>query len=217
MPAGAATYMADVSAAPTNEKDTPATGSKLKEIDFQWSDDPDERKKTPTFVDTKNVKPIFNSGGGGLCGTMQDYCRFCEMLLHGGRSPSTGNRIISSRTIQFMTMNHLTKDGIETDFGGMSIPGYTEATASDGVGFGLGFSVVVNNALSKQIESKGTYSWGGAASTSFIIDPKENMFTVHMTALRFRDDRKLPLKMQLLQHVYGSIDDNVHKIYMSKL
>ena len=211
--------MADVGVSGNKKKNTATnnTGSKLKELDFMWSDNQETRNKTAKYVDPKHMKPVFNSGGGGLCGTMQDYCRFCEMLLHGGRSPVTGNRIISSHTIAFMTSNHLTKNGKETDFGGMSIPGYTEATATDGVGFGLGFSVVGNRALSKQIESVGTYSWGGAASTSFIIDPKENMFVIHMTALRFRDDRKLPLKMKLLQHVYGSIDDDVNGVYMSKL
>ena len=152
--------------------------------------------------------PIWKSGGGGLCGTIYDYARFCEMLMHGGRSPTTGARVCSSKTIQFMTRNHLVKDGQVADFGKMSMPGYTEVTAREGCGFGLGFAIVLDPSLTQHVESEGTYSWGGAASTSFICDPKENMFVVHMTALRFRDDRKTPIRANLLQHVYACIDDN---------
>ena len=156
-------------------------------------------------------KPIFFSGGAGLCGTAMDYAKFCAMLMHGGRSPTTGQRIIGSNTIQWMSRNHLTKHGKETDLKGLERAGYSELTAQAGVGFGFGFSVVMNRALTKQIASEGTYSWGGLASTSFICDPRENLFVVHMTSLQFRNDLKTPIKMQLLQHVYGAIDDDVQR------
>merc|ERR1712196_78429 len=103
-----------------------------------------------------------------------------------------------------MTQNHLVKDGALVDFGGMALPGYTESTAQVGVGF----SVVIDQALARQPDSVGAFSWGGAASTSFICDPRENMFVVFLTALRFRDDRLLPLRSMLLQHVYACIDDD---------
>ena len=219
MPADAAAYMAATS--PSSSATATATAtkkkknvSKLKEIDFQWSPDAATRKMTPRFINSVHTKPVFLSGGGGLCGTAMDYAKFCEMLLHGGRAPTSGQRVVSSKTIQFMSMNHLTKNDVETDMSGMSIPGYSELTSTAGVGFGLGFSVVASNALTKQIDSVGTYSWGGAASTTFICDPKENLFVVHMTSLRFRNDMKTPLKMQLLQHVYASIDDDLSALNM---
>ena len=68
--------------------------------------------------------------------------------------------------------------------------------------------MVLDPSLTQHIESKGAFSWGGAASTNFICDPEENMFVVHMTALRFRDDQKTPIRANLLQHVYACIDDN---------
>jgi CubicO group peptidase (beta-lactamase class C family) len=181
----------------------------LREIDFEWHPDPEMRAKTMKgFVLPKRKMPTWKSGGGGLCGSIYDYARFCEMLMHGGRSSTTGARICSSKTIRFMTRNHLVKGGKVVDFDAMSMPGYTEMTAREGCGFGLGFAVVLDPSLTQHVESEGAYSWGGAASTSFVCDPKENMFVVHMTALRFRDDRKAPIRSHLLQHVYACIDDN---------
>ena len=155
----------------------------------------------------KNPNNRFLSGGGGLCGTAMDYARFCEMLMLGGKSPS-GHRIISAKTLEWMTTNHLEKDGAPALMDAMAMPGYTETTAA-GTGFGLGFSVSYNPALSKQIDSKGSFRWGGAASTTFFCDPYENMFCVMMTALMFRNDFVLPLTPLLKQVVYATIDDDL--------
>ena len=195
----------------TSEKAAAADpGEPLREIDFEWHPDPDVRANTlKGYVLPKRAMPVWKSGGGGLCGTVYDYARFCEMLMHGGRSPATGARVCSSKTIQFMTRNHLVKGGKVVDFDAMSMPGYTEMTAREGCGFGLGFAVVLDPSLTQHVESEGAYSWGGAASTSFVCDPKENMFVVHMTALRFRDDRTAPIRPHLLQHVYACIDDSM--------
>eukprot|EP00943_MAST-04B_sp_MAST-4B-sp1_P004617 g4617.t1 len=146
------------------------------------------------------------SGGGGLVGTAMDYAKFCEMLMLGGKSPN-GHRIISSKTLEWMVTNHLEKNGELVHLDAMVVPGYTETNA-EGVGFGLGFSVSCNPALSKQIDSKGSYRWAGAASTQFFCDPSENMFCVMMTSLRFRNDFLLPLPPLLKQVVFAAIDDD---------
>lgn len=210
MPSNVSAYMADAFDGHENSQIGDKSQDLLREIDFEWHTDPSMRKKTlKGFVQKCRTQPVLLSGGGGLCGTIYDYARFLEMLMSGGRSPVTNARICSSKTIQFMTRNHLVKDGKVVDFDSMSMPGYTEVTARQGCGFGLGFSVVLDRSLTQHVESEGTYSWGGAASTSFICDPVENMFVVHMTALRFRDDRKTPIRAKLLQHVYACIDDSI--------
>ena len=94
------------------------------------------------------------SGGGGLVGTAMDYAKFCEMLMLGGMTPSK-ERIISSKTLEWMTKNHLVKNGKQVSMDQMSMPGYTESTASAGTGFGLGFSVSCDPVESTEIDSEG--------------------------------------------------------------
>ncbi|MBI1923502.1 serine hydrolase [Candidatus Poribacteria bacterium] len=109
---------------------------------------------------------FFPSGGGGLVSTASDYMRFCQMLLNGGELD--GVRILGRKTVELMTMNHLPDD---VDFG-------------DGdTGFGLGFAVVLDVAKTGELASAGTYSWGGAAATTFWIDPQEELIGVLMTQL----------------------------------
>src|SRR5262249_56985742 len=94
------------------------------------ADDPvtSESRKPPTFL----------SGGGGLVSTAEDYRRFCQMLLNGGRY--NGARLISRKTIELMTQNHLPEG---RDLASLATGTFSESTY-DGVGFGLGFAVVVD-------------------------------------------------------------------------
>ena len=72
-------------------------------------------------------------------------------------------------------------------------------------GFGLGFSVVLDPAKTKQICSQGSFAWGGAASTIFWIDPEEDLAVVFMTQLMFNDRLRLPLRATLQSIVYGAV------------
>lgn len=144
----------------------------------------------------------FQEPGGGLVSTTSDYARFCQMLLNGGSLD--GAQVLSRKTIEWMTVNHLDSDRDMKQM--QAAAGYAE-TAQDGVGFGLGFSVVVDPARSKQLQSAGSFSWGGAASTLFWIDPAEDLFVVFMTQFMFRDDLVMPLRSWLSQLVYGCICD----------
>ena len=121
--------------------------------------------------------PGFVSGGGGLVSTASDYLKFCRMLINGGSLD--GVQIVSPKTIELMTMNHL-PDG--KDLPALSRSLFSEV-AYNGVGFGLGFSVTMDPAKTLIPGSVGEYSWGGAASTSFWVDPKEDLITIFMTQL----------------------------------
>ncbi len=118
------------------------------------------------------------SGGGGLVGTAMDYLRFAEMLRNGGSLD--GARILSPRTIEFMTMNHLPASissggsGETPGLGGRSLNGF---------GFGLGFGLVTDVPASGVMGSVGEYSWGGAAGTIFWVDPVEDFVVVAMIQL----------------------------------
>jgi CubicO group peptidase (beta-lactamase class C family) len=143
--------------------------------------------------------PSFLSGGGGLVSTMMDYWRFCQMLLNGGEFD--GHRFVSRKTIEFMRMNHLPDDRTMKE---MSSSAFSEL-AAEGTGFGLGFAVVLDPAEAQQIGSHGNFSWGGAASTYFWIDPEEDIIAILMTQLY--PSSTYPLRPQLQQLVYAAIGD----------
>jgi len=121
-------------------------------------------------------EPAFKSGGAGLVGTTADYLRFCEMLRRGGELD--GARILGPRTLEMMHMNHL-PGGVDLSKAALSAD-VTEVRP--GIGFGLGFAVNLGQVQSGG-PGVGDYYWGGAASTLFWVDPKEDLSVVFMTQL----------------------------------
>jgi CubicO group peptidase (beta-lactamase class C family) len=119
----------------------------------------------------------FLAGGGGLVSTTADYLRFTRMLL--GRGELDGVRLLGSRTVDYMTRNHLPGNA---DIAGFA-PSTGPADTFEGVGFGLGFSVVVDPVRNEILTSPGEYAWGGLASTAFWVDPVERITAVFMTQL----------------------------------
>tara|TARA_B110001450_G_scaffold126317_2_gene118910 strand:- start:191 stop:586 length:396 start_codon:yes stop_codon:yes gene_type:complete len=108
---------------------------------------------------------------------MSDYHNFCSMLVNQGEF--NGTRLIGRKTLELMTVNHLPDNQDLTE---MSESAFSE-TPYAGVGFGLGFSVMLDPAKSQTISDIGEYGWGGAASTVFFINPKEDMFVIFLTQL----------------------------------
>lgn len=120
-------------------------------------------------------------GGGGMVGTIGDYMRFADMLRRGGVADPTlgGARLLSPRTVSYMATNHLPGNADLSEFGR---PIFSETT-QEGFGFGLGFAVLMDPARAKTAGSLGDFGWGGAASTTFVVDPVEDMVSVFMTQL----------------------------------
>lgn len=145
------------------------------------------------------ARPDCLSGGGGLVGTAADYHRFCQMLLRGGELD--GTRLLGTRTVRYMTRNHLPGN---VDLEQYGRPLFAETTY-DGVGFGLGFSVVMDPVKNKVLSSAGEFAWGGAASTAFWVDPAEELTAVFLTQLL--PSSSYPIRPQLKQLVYQSITD----------
>ena len=122
-------------------------------------------------------KPSCYSGGGGLLSTIDDYMKFCKLLQNKG---ATNNlNIIGSRTADFMMSNHLEKDIDLYDIA----KGKWGTNIGKGVGFSLGGSVVIDPIKNMSLRSKDEFSWGGAASTQFWVDPKERISVVFMTQM----------------------------------
>ncbi|MGY2067922.1 serine hydrolase domain-containing protein [Blastococcus sp. SYSU DS0619] len=144
-------------------------------------------------------KPAFLSGGGGLVSTAGDYLRFLEMLRRGGAHD--GGRLLGPRTLAHMVGNHLPGGQDLETFGR---PLFAE-TPLRGVGFGLGFSMVIDPARYGVVSSVGDYSWGGAASTAFYVDPVEDVTVSFYTQLL--PSSTLPIRNYLRQLVNQAIVD----------
>ena len=123
-------------------------------------------------------RPSFLAGGGGLVSTTADYLRFCRMLLEGGELD--GRRVLGPKTIELMTTNHLPGGRSMVDF---ALPGGYGEVGFEGMGFGLGMAVNQSPAATGVIGTAGEYMWGGAASTTFWVDPAEELTVVFMTQL----------------------------------
>jgi len=142
--------------------------------------------------------PKFFSGGGGLTSTTADYLRFCEMLRRGGELD--GERILGPRTLEIMHKNHLAGG---KDLTQMAIGAFSE-TAYEGVGFGLGFATTLGEVESGSLGA-GDYYWGGAASTIFWVDPKEDLVCIFMTQLM--PSSTFNFRGQLKSIIYSAIVD----------
>lgn len=141
--------------------------------------------------------PRLVSGGGGLVSTALDYHRLCRMLLNGGELE--GTRIIGRKTIELMTLNHLSGGG---DLASWSRSMFSEATNA-GVGFGLGFAVNIDPAANLIPGSLGEYYWGGMYSTAFFIDPVEQVHMVFMTQLA--PSSTYPIRRELKTLIYSAL------------
>jgi CubicO group peptidase (beta-lactamase class C family) len=139
------------------------------------------------------------SGGGGLVGTAADYHRFSQMLLGDGQLDAT--RLLGTRTVRYMASNHLPGGADLEAFGR---PLFAETTF-DGVGFGLGFSVVEDPVKNKVLSTRGEFAWGGAASTAFWVDPDEDITAIFLTQLI--PSSTYPIRSQLKQLVYQALID----------
>jgi CubicO group peptidase (beta-lactamase class C family) len=151
------------------------------------------------FGRAATVPPAMLSGGGGLVSTAWDYHRFTQMLINRGELD--GVRLLSPRTLDYMTRNHL-PGGVDLEQIGQ---GTFAETTFDGMGFGLGFSVMLDPVANKVLSSVGEFAWGGAASTAFWVDPMEDLTVSFFTQLLPSSTH--PIRAQLKQLVYQALVD----------
>ena len=121
-----------------------------------------ERFSGDVYLDFFSAPLAFN-GGGQLISTSDDYWRFCQMLLNGGEFD--GKRYLSPLTVKMMSSNRLRDP----------------ASLPNGTGFGFDFGVIVDNTKGNYPTSNGEYFWAGLASTTFWIDPEQNMIAIMLT------------------------------------
>ena len=139
----------------------------------------------------------FQSGGGGLASTLANYHRFCRMLLNGGALD--GAQIISPKTLELMTANHLPGGG---DLTTHSKSLFSEAEMA-GTGFGLGFAQIIDPAATMTICSHGEFFWGGMYSTAFFVDPAEDIIMIFMTQLM--PSSSYPIRREIKNMLYAAL------------
>ncbi len=161
-----------------------------------------DRRKGPAKLylhDSPETSPFREtttfSGGGGLVGTIDDYMRFAEMIRRGGALD--GVRLLSPRTVDFMTRNHL-----PGDIAAMGPSSFSEQPMT-GMGFGLAGAVVLDPARARAPGSVGDFSWGGMASTFFWVDRKHDMSVVFFTQVA--PSSSYPARPQLKALVHGAM------------
>jgi len=125
------------------------------------------------------------SGGAGLSGTIYDYAIFLQMLLNGGIY--NGVRILSSNTVRMMTMNQIGDLNVDQDK------------------FGLGFRVCTEKGSALFPNQAGTFSWGGAFSTAYWVDPKEKMVTLFYRQMWGTHGSEIDNKFRVL--AYQALND----------
>ena len=146
---------------------------------------PGGQPMTPRFKVDDGAR--YESGGGGLTGTMDDYLRFASALANGGALQ--GKRIIGKQTLAFMTADHTG----------------TRPGRPPGLGFGLGFEVRTRTGDSALPGSVGEYGWAGNAGTLFWIDSKNELIAIYM--VQVSDPDRIALRNQFRSMVQAAIID----------
>jgi CubicO group peptidase (beta-lactamase class C family) len=152
-----------------------------------FAKDPDSG--APVVMMNAREAPVFESGGGGLVSTADDYIRFLQLMRN--RGSLSGTRLVSRKTVEWMTADHL---GGVPAYGDLLMPGY---------GFGLGFSVRMQAGLAPLPGSVGQYFWSGIGGTLFFIDPAEDLFALLLTQA---PNQRIFFRHLFRHLVYAAID-----------
>ncbi len=139
--------------------------------------------------------PVFESGGGGLVSTADDYLAFASALLAGGAH--RGERVLSRPAVTLMTTDHLTP--AQKAVSGFE-PGYFDE-------FGWGFGMSVRTRRTQLGPSVGTYGWSGLYGTAWYNDPAEDLTTIVVMQRAHMGDQTLPMWHDIWTAVYQAIDD----------
>jgi CubicO group peptidase (beta-lactamase class C family) len=121
-----------------------------------------------------------------------------------GRGTLDGVQILSPKTVEMFSMN-LLPGGKE--LAEMAPPGMFSESGYAGIGFSIGCGVTLNPARTRLPGTPGEFFWGGAASTAFWIDPREDLAVVFMTQV-LGSDARLTLRRDLRTLVYAAMTES---------
>jgi CubicO group peptidase (beta-lactamase class C family) len=126
------------------------------------------------------------------------------MLL--GKGELDGVRLLSPKTVALMTANHLPRGAEIADQSPVS-DGFNES-GYRGIGFGLGVAVTLDPARVGIPGTAGEFAWGGMATTTFFVDPREDMAMIFMTQAILDTARRVRLRRDLRSLIYGAMTES---------
>jgi CubicO group peptidase (beta-lactamase class C family) len=144
----------------------------------------------------RRAHPQWQSGGGGLLSSIEDYARFAQMILDRGEFG--GKRYLGAEAFTAMTSDQIGPgSGVARDY--FYFPG-------DGFGYGYGFAVRVEpgNARPPPPGSIGELKWDSGSGTYFGVDPKLDMLYILMQQTQNERGRITPAFRKL---VYEAFED----------
>lgn len=184
---------------------------KIKQIMSSYEFNPNDKKLTNYVVDSQKIgnyaypydkDKTFARGGHGLFSTAYDYSLFAKMLLTG--KTADGTVILKPETIKEMTKNHLDSSFFPLEILSIGTIKYVDYVNDlDPYGWGLGFRILIDLNKSNNIGSLGEFGWAGAASTYFLVDPKNDLTAVLMTQVLNGDPI---IKKDFVKTIYNSLD-----------
>jgi CubicO group peptidase (beta-lactamase class C family) len=157
-------------------------------------------KRPPRAIDVTK-RPKWLTGASAIVSTASDYARFCLMFLNGGTLD--GVRLVSRKTIEHMTSNHV-PPGYKSAYPVASQIFWPSFSLETGQGYGLGFGINCEPGLSPLPGSKGDYYWSGSLGTHFWVDPKEQLIAILMMQA---PTQEFPYRYRMRQFVYQAISD----------
>ncbi len=129
-----------------------------------------------------STQQTYAEGAIGLNGPIEDYAKFCQMMLNKGTF--NGNRILEPETVEMMTtVNRLPESAQPFEFG-------------------LGFELHNEDKKPVPAVSNSAYAWGGMLGTAYIIDPETNMIALFYRNMYQREE----LYPQFLEKAYELIE-----------
>lgn len=185
----------------------------MKDTDFYVPEDKQERlakvyreaegrlvEETQCHLGIQNqmkIRPAYESGGAGLCSTIDDYAKFAQMLLGGGTY--RGRRILSSRTVEYMTTAHILpsqRAGVEA---WESLKGYT---------YGNLMRIMTAPEEAAGLGSKGEYGWDGWLGTYMMNDPMHDLTLLIMQ--QKTDSGTTAYTRRMRNVLFSALDETEH-------
>lgn len=148
-------------------------------------------KSSPLFI-----SDTFESGGGGLMMTVNDYMKFADCMTNRGKCPKTGARLLSGGMVDAMRENQLDENRLKS---------FRSTPARYGYGYGLGVRTLMSKGQSGSAGAAGEFGWGGMCGTYLLMDPQNRLSIVY--AMAASPSPNTEIQRRLRNIVYRAIEE----------
>jgi CubicO group peptidase (beta-lactamase class C family) len=161
---------------------------------YQWKKD---RPLKPIDGELWFAPPIFESGGGGLVSTVDDYAKFARIFIQND------GRVLSRKAVEAMCTDYLTPEQHAQPYG--SFDRYDQDGSQMWTNRGFGYGLAVRTRRIGLGPGVGSVSWPGAYTTTWNADPREKLLHVLFTQVSAPNPMYSLLGEDYLNAVYQSL------------